>query len=122
MEWKSNLDSLKTPDIYSILLFVLYRLKDTKEYSTLSELAYLLDKDSLLNLCEYYGGLTITIPTIKELSNVFNALLLYEQVNIKKGNYEKVLKTFDVMQAERAQIVDAYQQILKVLDDYEIST
>lgn len=28
----------------------------TNEYSSLSELAYILDKDNLLNLCEFFGG------------------------------------------------------------------
>ena len=52
------------------------KIKDLPEYSTLSELAYILDKKSLLKLCEYFGGITMTIPTIEDLENLTKSLLL----------------------------------------------
>ena len=67
---REQLDSLKVTDIYSLILFTLYKLKDIPEYSTLSELAYILDKKSLLNFFEYFGGTTITIPTLKDFKLV----------------------------------------------------
>jgi hypothetical protein len=47
------------------------------DYMVLSELVYVLDKDNLLKLCEYFGGSTIKIPTIKELESIVYSLLLY---------------------------------------------
>ena len=64
MTIKEELNQLKETDVYSMLLFVLYKMRGIEEYSILSELAYILDKKNLLNLCEYFGGLTIKIPTI----------------------------------------------------------
>ena len=76
MTIKEELSKLKTMDVFSLLLFILYKVRDIDEYSTISELAYVLDKDNLLKLCEYFGGLTITIPTIDELENIINSLLV----------------------------------------------
>ena len=40
---KSKLDSLHLSDIYSLILFVMYKIQDIPEYAMLSELCYLLD-------------------------------------------------------------------------------
>ena len=60
----SNLNTLKERDVYSLLLFCLYKLSDIPEYSSLSELVYVMDKKNFLNFCEYFGGQTIKVPTI----------------------------------------------------------
>ena len=92
MSIKSELNNLKDSDIYSLILFILFKLKDKAEYSTLSELIYILDKESLLKLCEYFGGLTITIPKIDDLENIVYALLLYTYVNIDNLSIEESIK------------------------------
>ena len=72
--YKSNIKNLKDADLYSLMLFALYRMTDIPEYSSLSQMAYVLDKDNLLNLCEYFGGQTITIPTTKDLESLIYSL------------------------------------------------
>ena len=72
---KKTYENLKSQDIYSLVLFCLYKLKDVPEYSSLSELAFVMDKDNLLNFCEYFGGQTIKVPTIQELKDIMFALL-----------------------------------------------
>ena len=62
---KNNLLAFDNTDIYSIILFIIFKIKKLPEYAALSELVYVLDKDSLLKLCEYFGGTTIKIPTIE---------------------------------------------------------
>ncbi len=93
MRFKEELAKLRDTDIYSLILFSLYKLKDIKEYSTLSELAYILDKESLLKLCQYFGGLTIKIPTISELETLVYALVLYQKVNIDGESFKDVYTT-----------------------------
>ena len=73
-----NLKKLRTTDIYSLVLFALYKMRDIPDYRVLSELVYILDRDSLLRLCEYFGGNTIQIPTLDDLQVVLYCLLLYE--------------------------------------------
>ena len=82
MKIKTEIARLKEMDVYSLMLFALYKIKDIPEFSTLSEMAYVLDKDNLLKLCEYFGGLTIKIPTVDELQSIIYALVLYQYVDI----------------------------------------
>lgn len=69
---------LKKPDVYSVMCSLLFDLHKDPKYSTLSELCYLLDIDSLLNLIQYFQGLTIRIPTKEEFSDVMQVLQLYQ--------------------------------------------
>jgi len=78
----NELLSIKELDIYSLILFALFKLRDIPDYLVLSELIYVLDKDSMLKLCEYFGGTTIHIPTIDELESILYSLLLYQYVDI----------------------------------------
>ena len=74
MSINKELSKLKETDIWSLLMFVLYKVKDTEEYSSLSELSYVLDKRNMLKLCEYFGGSTLYIPTIDELERLIELL------------------------------------------------
>lgn len=58
------------------------------EYSSIAELVYILDKDNMLNLCEYFGGQTIKIPTIKELESLVYSLLLFQYTKIDNMDYD----------------------------------
>ena len=116
------LSRLTKPDIYSLMLFVLFKLKDTNEYSSLSQLSYILDKDSLLKLCEFYGGTTITIPTIEDLEAVFNALLLYQEVNIEKQDFDKMIDKRDLQRSEKRKLLDCYDVVVDVLKNYDFNS
>ena len=121
MNFDKDFSKLSEPDVYSTLCALLYALKDNPRYSVISELAYILDKDSLLNLCQYYGGLTITIPTISEIDRVLNALLLYQKVQMDGLDFNTVVNSIDLRQNEKAQIVDLYKLIIDIMGKYSIS-
>ena len=120
MNMNSELDKLKTRDIYSLILFILYKIKDNKKYSTLSELAYIVDKESLLNICQYFGGLTITIPTIDEFEDILNVLLLYQKVDVEGRNLDKTLDDFGIRRRNKENMITLYQQVQDILSDYKI--
>ena len=122
MTIRDALSRLTKPDIYSLMLFVLFKLKDTNEYSSLSQLSYILDKDSLLKLCEFYGGTTITIPTIEDLEAVFNALLLYQEVNIEKQDFDKMIGKRDLQRPEKRKLLDCYDVVVDVLKNYDFNS
>ena len=121
MSIKSELNKLRTKDTYSLLLFVLYKLKDIPEYSGVSELAYILDENNFLNLCEYFGGLTITIPTINELRDIVDALLIYQYVDIDGLDYnDAVIKIgFESSQLRHAKKI--YTNIKEVIKEYNLN-
>lgn len=114
-----SIKKLKTRDIYSILLFVLFKITEIPEQSTLSELAYILDQQSLLKLCEYFGGTTITIPTIEDLEILTYCLLVYNDVVVEKQDFETVLGKLPVESNVLKKIRAQYIEMQEVLDKYE---
>lgn len=121
MSIKEELNKLRTNDTYSLILFVLYKLRDIPEYSGVSELAYTLDENNFLNLCEYFGGLTITIPTIKEIRDIVDALLLYQYVDIDGMAYDDaVIKIgFDSSQLRHTKKI--YTKIKGIIKGYNLN-
>ena len=115
---KNNIENFKQQDFYSLLLFCLYKMTNVPEYSSLSELAYVLDKDNLLNLCEFFGGQTITIPTVDEVESLVYSLLLYQYVKLDKMDYNDALKLIGHQSCELRQVKSKYQALCKVLDNY----
>lgn len=118
MTIKEELERLKTMDVFSLLLFILYKVRDIDEYSTISELAYVLDRENLLKLCEYFGGLTIQIPTINELENIINSLLIYQYVNIDGYDYKEAIKKIGFESHELRKVKKEYNKIVEILDKY----
>ncbi len=118
MTIKEELNQLKETDVYSMLLFVLYKMRGIEEYSVLSELAYILDKKNLLNLCEYFGGLTIKIPTIDELESLLNSLLMYQYVELEGISYEDAIKKMGFDTADLRKIKKDYYKLTKILEEY----
>lgn len=114
-----NLKRLNTLDIYSTLLFVLFKTQNIPSQSTLSELVYILDKNSLLKLCEFYGGQTITIPTIEDLEILTYCLIVYNDVELEKQDFEKVLKKLPVEAHILKQVRAKYAEVARIMDDYE---
>ncbi len=117
-EIKNKLSSLKERDVYSLGLFCLYKLIGTPEYSSISELAYVLDKKNLLNLCEYFGGQTITIPTIDELESLIYSLLLYQYVKIEHMDYNEAIQLIGHESKDLRAVKANYRKLVEVLDDY----
>ena len=114
---QASLDNLSVIDIYSLILFALYKMENVPEYSTLSELVYILDKESLFNLLEYYGGLTIRIPTKYELEVIINALLLYQFTIIDNKDMDESLKLLNERISQK-DILNAYNKLIDILKDY----
>lgn len=118
---KEDLDALKVEDIYSLMLFTIYKMKNMPEYSTLSELSYVLKQDSFLNFLEYFGGTTITVPTISELKVVLKALLLYQYVKIENIEYRKAVRLIDLEENKLKDIKKCFCVISDVLDKYDFN-
>ena len=118
---KTELDNLRTKDIYSLILFALFKLKDLPEYSALSELAYILDKENLLKLCEFFGGMTITIPTMQELESIVYSLVLYQYVNIDGMDYNDAVQLLGKKSCDLRTVKSAYVKLVAILDKYDFN-
>lgn len=116
---KEQLNTLKYENVFDILLFVLYKLKDDEKYSTLSELAYLLDYQSLLKLCKMYGGLTIRIPTLDEIELIIHSLMLYD-MHLKGYRLDESIKLLNLETKKLDEIIESYNIIEKVMNNYTL--
>lgn len=122
MAIKNELQKLKELDIWSLMLFVLYNFQRVPEYSSLSELAYILDKKNLLKLCEYFGGQVIKIPTIDQLEETIYGMLLYQYIDIEKVPEKEALELLRVDKSKEKQIKNCYKSVKYVLTSYELSS
>lgn len=120
---KSNivkeLNNLSAKDIYSMTLFALYKLKDNPRYSTLSELVYVMDKESLFNFLSVFEGLTIKVPSLSELQEVVYGLLLFTKVNIQGIPYDEAFSQVCKPPLTREALKDSYETVCSVIDTSE---
>ena len=118
---KSSLNTLHLSDIYSLMLFIIYKLQDIPEYAVLSELCYLLDGANLTRLLTYFAGKTIKIPTEDEFATMANALLMYQYVNVDGMSLvDAQNKLEDVTPKQVEKITDLYIKILPIMRNYNI--
>lgn len=118
---KANLNSLQLSDVYSLMLFVLYKLQDMPEYAVLSELCYLLDGANMTRLLTYFAGKTIQIPTAEEFSKVASAMLLYQYINLDGMSLVEAQAKLGKQNAkQKDETVDLYLKLLPVMKQYKI--
>ena len=118
---KNNIENFKQADFYSLLLFALYKSIEIPEYSSLSQLSYVLDHKNLLNFCEYFGGQTIKVPTIKELENLVYSLLLYQYVKVDHMEYDVAVNLIGHKSSDLRQVKKNYTELCSVMDNYSFT-
>ncbi len=118
---KANLNSLHLSDIYSLMLFIIYKIQDIPEYAVLSELCYLLDGPNLTRLLTYFAGKTIKIPTEEEFAVLTNALLLYQYVSVEgKSLTEAQARLENTTAKQKEKATELYVQIIPIMKQYNI--
>ena len=118
---KKNLNNLHLSDIYSLMLFVLYKVQEVPEYAVTSELCYLLDGANMTRLLTYFAGKTITVPTESEMSVVANALLLYQYINVDGETFVAAQnKLGKLTRKEQDKVTELYVKMLPIMKQYNI--
>ena len=114
-----TLEKLNKDDIYSLMLFTLFKMKENPKYSTLSELCYVLKGDNLVRFLKYFGGLTITVPTLRDMRLLTQGLLLYQYANVEEEvDFKKALDAVCGDEFTADEIKETYSQIIDVLNGY----
>lgn len=118
---KKNLNSLHLSDIYSLMLFVLFKVQEIPEYAVASELCYLLDGANMTRLLTYFAGRTVTFPTESEMKIVTNALLMYQYINIDGDTFTAAQnKLENLTKKEKDKVTELYVQLLPIMKQYNI--
>lgn len=118
---KKNLNNLHLSDIYSLMLFVLFKVQDIPEYALTSELCYLLDGANMTRLLTYFAGKTVTFPTESEMKVVTNALLMYQYINIDGETFTAAQNRLEKLtKKEKEAVTDLYVKLLPIMKQYNI--
>lgn len=118
---KKNLNALHLSDIYSLMLFILFKVQDIPEYAVTSELCYLLDGANMTRLLTYFAGRTVTFPTEAEMTTVTNALLMYQYINIDGDTFVAAQNKLDKLtKKEKDEVTELYVQLLPIMKQYNI--
>lgn len=118
---KKALDNLHLSDVYSLMLFLLYKVQDIPEYATLSELCYLLDGSNLNRLLTFFEGQTITIPTAEEFVILTDALLVYQYVTLEGSTLVDAReKLSGITPKQWEEVVNLYLKLIPIMSQYEI--
>ena len=113
---KKNLNNLHLSDIYSLMLFILYKVQEIPEYAVTSELCYLLDGANMTRLLTYFAGKTVTFPTESEMAVVTNALLMYQYINIDGETFTAAQNKLDKLtKKEKDAVTELYVQLLPIM-------
>lgn len=106
-----------TNDLYFISLVILGKLVDSTKYSMLSELSYLLDSQSFLNLLFYFEGMTIRIPTRQELKTCLTLISLYYNYDVLKYNWKESLSNVGIKKEDSHEYWKQYKKFRKELEN-----
>jgi hypothetical protein len=118
---KKNLNNLHLSDIYSLMLFILFKVQEIPAYAVTSELCYLLDGANMTRLLTYFAGKTVTFPTESEMTTVTNALLMYQYINIDGETFTTAQnKLGDLTEKEKEEVTELYIQLLPIMKQYNI--
>ena len=118
---KASLNSLHLSDIYTLMLFAMYKTKEIPDYAVLSELCYFLDVGNLTRLLTYFAGRTVTFPSTDDFTVMSNALLLYQYVNIDGESLANAQAKLNVESKKlRDRITELYLQLLPIMKEYNI--
>lgn len=118
---KKNLNALHLSDIYSLMLFILFKVQDIPEYAVTSELCYLLDGANMTRLLTYFAGRTVTFPTESEMAIVTNALLMYQYINIDGDTFTAAQNKLDKLtKKQKNKVTELYVQLLPIMKQYNI--
>ena len=118
---KKSLNNLHLSDIYSLMLFILFKVQEIPEYAVASELCYLLDGANMTRLLTYFAGKTVTFPTEAEMTTVTNALLMYQYINIDGETFTAAQNKLEgLTKKEKDRVTELYVQILPIMKQYNI--
>ena len=118
---KKTLNNLHLSDIYSLMLFILFKVQDIPEYAVTSELCYLLEGAYMTRLLTYFAGKTVTFPTEAEMATVTNALLMYQYINIDGDTFTAAQnKLENLTKKEKDKVTELYVQLLPIMKQYNI--
>lgn len=83
--------NLNKKDTFSFILSAIYAAEADPDYSVLADLIYMLDEDKFKKFMALFEGQTIKIPSIRRLTLMLEALMVYAYVDIEGKPLQSVM-------------------------------
>lgn len=113
------LSHMSKSDVWSMLLFCLYKLQDDPNWLTLSELSFVLNGTDLSRFLSYFENMTITIPPLKDLRLLVKSLTVYQLVTFENMDLNSAAISVQDTEFTKDELKLMYLKISEVLKDYE---
>ena len=113
-----TINDLKEDDLISILLYAIYKMSNDGEYSTLSELIYVLDRNTLYKLCSIFGGVTLKIPTLTELKIFIGALVVYQSMVEEGTSFNTAFNKTNLDISYKKEVFNIYNILTDIISNY----
>lgn len=97
--------------IYYMSLALLYVLRNMDDYSDVSRLAFVLDRDNFDRLIDNCGGMTMKIPTREEVNYALKALMFYQMRYVDSIPMPRVLEECELTPEEAKKIAPISRRI-----------
>lgn len=112
------LSNLSDQDAYAVICSFLHDLSNEPQYSLLSELCYILDKESLKRLLKYFSGRTIKIPTQEEVSDAIQIIMLFQLHEIEHKPWKDALEAVGFTTSEGKKAHNKLNKFREIIEKY----
>ena len=103
--------------IYSARLFLLGKYQVIFKCPTKTQKNF--KNFPFIKFINYYGGKTIKVPTINDLSILIHALMVFERLNNTNVDIDTILKELAISKKEKKEILESIQIIQETLANYD---
>lgn len=84
-------------ETFMLSLILLAHMHEDDKYKNLSELIFLFDNyKGFKQFIKYYEGMTIQVPTIKELKQSLRLLALFQKVMVDKKDFDQAYEALKI--------------------------
>lgn len=84
-------------ETFMLSLILLAHMHEDDKYKNLSELIFLFDNyKGFKQFIKYYEGMTIEVPSIKELKQALRLLALFQRVKIDKKDFDTAYESLKI--------------------------
>ena len=115
-----DFQTLNQSDSYAVICELLYALKENPKYCAMSELAYILDKDSFIRFIKYFGGSTVQVPTVEEFRETLQTIMLYQYFKIDNLSWQDALAKANIEKKDTRKFQKALMTFDTVLHDTQL--
>ena len=86
----------------------------------MSELAYILDKDSFIRFIKYFGGNSVQVPTVEEFRETMQTIMLYQYFKIDNLSWQDALVKANIEKKDTRKFQKALMTFDTVLHDTQL--